>query len=275
MRLPAKRSLVGCGGLPRLCALLLASGSLSGCVAAALPVVASGVMAKQVAKGGGATHSDTATAPVVAAAPAPTPPVANAPAHTIAAAEPVAANRAEDFMAMVLFALDTLDNGQSVIANAAAQEGDALVRPCASPRPAILVDLDPGGIALPLGGESPRAAPGLAIALATARARGIAVMWTSVLDEARSAEVRGVLAATGLDPVGQDVLLLTRDPAESKTRRRATESGEWCIKAIAGDERGDFDELMNYLRDSEAPTPFDPLNGKGWFELPPPIEYAD
>lgn len=273
MGLPAKRSLVGRGGLPRLCALLLASGALSGCVAAALPVVASGVVAKQVAKGGGATRNDPAAAPVVAGSPALTPPVDDAPspAHD----KPVAANRAEDFMEMVLFALDTLDNGQSAIANAAAQEGDALVRPCASPRPAILVDLDPGGIALPLGGESPRAAPGLATALAMARARGIAVLWTSVLDETRSAEVRAMLAATGLDPVGRDVLLLTRDPAESKTRRRAAEYGEWCVKAIAGDERGDFDELMNYLRDSKAPTPFDPLIGKGWFKLPPPIEYAD
>lgn len=273
MGLPAERSLVGRGRLARLCALLLASGALSGCVAAALPVVATGVMAKQVAKGGGATHPDPAAAPVAAAAPAPTSTVSNAP--DISAVDLVVTNRAEDFMTMALFALDTVDNGQSVIANPVAREGDAVVLPCAAQRPAILIDLDPGNIALPLGGKSPRAAPGLAVALATARARGIAVLWTSVLDEARSAEVRAMLAATGLDRVGQDELLLTRDPAESKTRRRAAASGEWCIKAIAGDQRGDFDELMNYLRDSEAPTPFDSLIDKGWFELPPPIEYAD
>ena len=82
-----------------------------------------------------------------------------------------------------------------------------------------------------------------------------------------------VLRASGLDPAGRDILLLTRDPAESKTDRRNAELGDFCIKAIVGDRKGDFDALFDYLRDADVPTPFDSLLGAGWFLLPPPLDY--
>lgn len=252
--------------------LLLAAGSLNGCVAAAIPVVASGVMAKRVV--------DPATDRTVVAER----PAARQPKVEVVPGEPPLAvvtgkrriNRAEDFVTMALFAIDSRDNGLSVVPDPAASAEDRAVAACDGQPPAILVDLDPGETALPLddlvAGAPPLVAPGLIPALNLARAQGLAVLWTSVQAENRDDDVRRLLAASGLDPARADLLLLIRDPAETKTDRRKAAARDYCIKAIVGDRRGDFDELLNYLRDPAAPTPFDPLFGKGWFDLPPPIE---
>lgn len=257
--------------LLRCAGLLLAAGSLSGCVAAAIPVVASGVMAKRVVDPGN-------DAPP-AARPAPAQPKvevvpAEAPIAVVTAARRV--NRAEDFIAMALFAADSRDNGLSVVPDPAVSAEGSPVAACTEQADAILVDLDPGEIALPLDSATPSAAlpvaPGLIPALALARSRGLAILWISLQAENREADVRRMLMATGLDPRGGDTLLLIRDPAETKTDRRNAAARDYCIKAIVGDRRGDFDELLNYLRDPNEPTPFDALFGKGWFDLPPPID---
>ena len=38
---------------------------------------------------------------------------------------------------------------------------------------------------------------------------------------------------------------------------------------MAGDERGDFDELFDYLRDPRLATAYDAQLGSGWFLVPP------
>ncbi|WP_066558330.1 hypothetical protein [Croceicoccus bisphenolivorans] len=256
------------GRIVPVLALLLAGSSLTGCVAAAIPVMASGVMAKRTV--------DSRNAPAAAPATGQAPELVDVKPSLPAAGGGaiLQPNWTEDFMAVALFAAESMDNGLSVLPDPGAREGEALVLPCEGQPPAILVDLDPGDIAFQPGDALPVPASGLGPALATARMKGIAVLWTSVLDESRAGEIRQVLTATGLDPAGSDTLLLTRDPAETKTARRNAVSGDWCIKAIVGDRRGDFDDLMDYLRNPQAPSPFDPLIGNGWFELPPPLAYA-
>jgi hypothetical protein len=44
-----------------------------------------------------------------------------------------------------------------------------------------------------------------------------------------------------------------------------------CVIAIAGDRKGDFDELFDYLRDPASGESLDYLLGAGWFILPPPL----
>jgi len=240
-------------GLP-----LLAAGALAGCVAA-IPLAATGMIAK-----GSSEEGDDGAA------------LARADARDIPLA-PAAygnANRTEQYVAVAMFAADNAKSGLSVIPDPAAGDDTATVRPCDGQAPAILVDLDPGDAAFDPANPDLRAQPGLASALSIARGSGVAVVWTSVLDENREGAVRGALRQSGLDPAGRDVLLLTRDPAESKTERRNAAAGDYCIKAIVGDRRGDFDTLLEYLRDPSAATPFDALFGQGWFELPPPIDYA-
>ncbi|WP_127612076.1 hypothetical protein [Croceicoccus ponticola] len=260
-----------------LLASVAVAGALSGCVAAAIPVLASGVLTTKAVGKSDTTSADSAarTGQVESVAVIAQPVAAQPAAQTRPGlGSPVAANRTEDFVRMALFAVGNKESGLSVIPDPAASADGPLLLTCSSRIPAILVDLDPGDIALRLDQGAPVAAPGLAPALATARAQGLAVLWTSVLDENRAGDIRDALAASGLDPARRDALLLTRDPAETKTERRNAAAGEWCIKAIVGDRKGDFDALMDYLRDPDAPTPFDELIGNGWFELPPPIEYA-
>jgi len=40
------------------------------------------------------------------------------------------------------------------------------------------------------------------------------------------------------------------------------------VVAIAGDERGDFDELFDYLRDPGSAVGLYPMMGEGWFLVP-------
>lgn len=245
----------------RVCTPMLAAAALPGCVAGALPVLAGGVVAKRTVD----KMKPVPVAQVVRG---------TVPAESGLVSDPasgaVAQNLTEQWVAAALFAADLAGKGMSVLPDPAATEADAMVRPCADEAVAVLVDLDPGEAAFRP--ELARtAAPGVAAALSIARAKGLTVLWTSVLDESREADARIALVNAGLDPTGRDPILLTRDPAETKTERRRDTAGEWCIAAIIGDRKGDFDDLMNYLRDPEAPTPFDPLLGHGWFELPPPF----
>ena len=41
--------------------------------------------------------------------------------------------------------------------------------------------------------------------------------------------------------------------------------------AIAGDRKGDIDELFDYLRDPRSGDSLDYLLGAGWFIVPPPF----
>jgi hypothetical protein len=53
-------------------------------------------------------------------------------------------------------------------------------------------------------------------------------------------------------------------------RQQASE--DVCIVAIAGDERSDFDELYDYLRDPNGAPALEEMIGSGWFIVPPPLE---
>lgn len=245
----------------RLCGAVALSAGLGGCVAA-IPLAASGLVVKS---GDGPNAARPPIAEQVAESTASQDIVVSGTIHD--------ANRTEDFVAMALYALEHKESGSSVLPDPGAGEDDSPTFACAGQIPAILVDLDPGDRAL-RPEKDINEATGLAPALALARQGGMAVLWTSVLDESRADVVRGALLASGLDPAGRDPLLLTRDPAESKTERRDQARGMYCIKAIVGDRRGDFDALLNYLRDPDAPTPYDALFGQGWFELPPPLDEA-
>ena len=57
-----------------------------------------------------------------------------------------------------------------------------------------------------------------------------------------------------------------------KQTRRDDFARAYCVVAMAGDERADFDELFAYLRDPTAALPLEKLVGQGWFIVPPPIQ---
>jgi len=93
----------------------------------------------------------------------------------------------------------------------------------------------------------------------------------SDLSTTQSGLLRAALEQSGLDPRGEDIIALRRDEADTKQQRRDSLAGIACIVAIAGDERGDFDERYKYLRSPEAGAGLEPIIGNGWFLITPLI----
>ena len=107
--------------------------------------------------------------------------------------------------------------------------------------------------------------------MAALRAAGITVLWTSALPIEKAEIVHAALARTQLDPMRTDRLLLLNGVGDRKQARRNSAARNWCVIAMAGDRRGDFDEAFDYLRDPEAVIPADSLFGDGWFLAPAPM----
>lgn len=148
------------------------------------------------------------------------------------------------------------------------QPGKCTVQP-----PAVVLDLDPGGGTFDLG-NPPLPAAGLADALAGLRLAGLTVLWVSRLPEAEAARLGTVLQATGLDPDGEDRLVLLREANDRKATRLQQEARRYCVIAFAADQRGDFEEAFDYLRNPDGPVAeaLESHIGAGWFLTPNPID---
>lgn len=141
-------------------------------------------------------------------------------------------------------------------------------RECGVSPAAVFIDLDPGrGTFDPLAPGD--ADPALAAALASLRERGVRIVWFSRLGSNFAEAARAALAAGGLDPNGQDELMLMRDLGVRKQTLRDEVAERLCPIAILGDERADFDELYLYLKDPNAAIGLDAMIGKGWFLASP------
>ena len=69
--------------------------------------------------------------------------------------------------------------------------------------------------------------------------------------------------------MGEDRLETLGSLDERKQTRRDALAETYCIVAILGDERADFDELYLYLKDRDAVVPPDAIIGNGWFLASP------
>ena len=63
-------------------------------------------------------------------------------------------------------------------------------------------------------------------------------------------------------------MLLVRGPDDRKQLLRADANNDVCVVAIAGEQRGDFDELFDYLRNPDAAIGLDLMMDNGWFLVP-------
>ena len=192
-----------------------------------------------------------------------------------AAAAPGAARAANPYMAFSSHALaqallDPVENPRSSAILATPGSLSPVMSDCAIRPPAVLLDLDPGGETLDLDRPVvPNAR--LAAALADLRLRNVAVFWISGASAADAGKLRERLLISGLDPWGRDGLLLMRRADDRKQIRRRELSEMHCVVAIAGDSKGDFDELFDYLKNPAVAEPLDALIGDGWFLTPNPF----
>lgn len=200
------------------------------------------------------------------------------PALSAAAILPQAEVRDDGYAAMTAFVLAAAEapkgkkERRSALLDQKSLAGVPRMTDCAGQRGALLVDLDPGEKPFDLT-DPPAPAPGLADRLRAIRGTGTAVVWIATLPESASRDLANLLAATGLDPLGIDGMLLLRG-RETRKQELLNRAGEdWCVLAIAGDRKADFDEVFDYLRNPDGPVALalEQHIGAGWFLVPPPI----
>lgn len=260
---------------------------LQACVAVAIPAIAGGAIIRKETKSGDATPKEAATDPAQNSA-ATNPNAASTPPAIVQAppaAQPDARTRdalddglaiepiqSSKFHALAQYALNSLNeqNGRGPARSALLADPsklDAQRLPCRPNKPAVLIDLDEkGGIFDPnsLAATYDGDAHGH---LSRLRESGIAIGWISALTAEHAGAVRGALQISGLDVKGEDDLVLFRYSNDRKQTRRAEFGANYCLIAIAGDERADFDELYKYLTRPDAAIALEELIGSGWFLL--------
>lgn len=262
-------------------AALLAS-TLSGCIAAVIPVLASGAIARSAAKSeGAAPTSATVPAPertpvfLPGPPPEPVPPRQPEPPPVAAMPVPTGPTPYDGFVNYALAEarpyLPNETRRSTVLAKPDALSPETRV--CDTQPPAVLIDLDPQGDVLDPGRVTDIAVA-LAPALSRLRAKGLTILWLSAADRSQTEAIRRLLARTMLDPTGRDVLALPA-PSERKQGLRRRLGEEFCIEAIVGDRRADFDELYDFLRDESTAYALEPLIGQGWFLVPPVLGEDD
>lgn len=252
----------------RLKAALAASAlalMLGGCVAAAIPLAAGGVVLRNEALGGDDEPDSDAVederdeadaADTIATEGEPFAPTLAAPgayeaffayAREQAALDPVAEPRQSAILA--------------VPGSLQPETLECSVRPSA-----VLVDLDPASGSRDFAALAPD--PALAEGLHALRLEGVFVFWISDASAAEAGTLRKRLTETELDPTTDDGILLMRRAEDRKQLRRKELSQTHCVVAILGDERSDFDELYDYLKDPAAASELEALIGSGWFLVP-------
>lgn len=273
----------------RICAILftLAAGwLLSGCVAAAIPVLAAGGLAKTrmddnrpqrrepvaTLQGDQQAAITPDPAPVVGAGSARLTSLTELPAPTASAGARPATGQITAFAdyAARQAAIPVIggERRSAMLADPGRMVPET--RECSVHPAAVLIDIDPADTSLdlsrPLTGNAE-----LAARLAALRAEGVVIGWTSNKTADQAGAIRKALQSSGLDPAGRDDLVLLRFPEERRQTRRTDFAKAHCVVAIAGDARTDFDELFEYLRDPAIAAPLESLVGAGWFIVPAPL----
>lgn len=284
-----------------IAATMLAGLTLSGCVAAAIPALAAGAMARTqvdpsvgnpdnrivVSSAPPSGPRESILAPVSALIPPPgtaSTPAAAAPAAPATAGEAPAGLAPIDadslyarFVSHVLERADMVAGGAPV--NSLVAANGLLVRErsfvqCPLLRAAVLIDLDDGrsdatSVFMPDGDHS--VDPDFLVALGQVRARGVDIVWITDNRTSSAQSISARLQASGLDPLGSDTLLRPTGPDDRKQLRRFRAAQTHCIVAVVGDRRSDADEAYDYLRDPNTPLVIDANWDAGWFILPTPL----
>jgi len=146
---------------------------------------------------------------------------------------------------------------------------------CAGKPLAVLIDLDDERNHDLTAAETLYRQNGLVDALRSLRAAEISVIWVSDEPVSSAAIMSAILDEGGLsEDESDDFLFLDRGGDDRKQVRRWDAARNYCIVAIAGDERADFDELYDYLLKPDGAPLLEHMFDNGWFLTPPPLVVA-
>ena len=281
-------------------ASVIASLTLQGCVAALLPLAAAGMIGKkEVDKARARTRAaEEGFDPSLIDKTSPQVFVGEAPAVVVAAALPLPTEEPEapgTMSALDRLSFSNISNvylpfARHALSEAAKREKGEVARSavlvdrvslsqpqtisCDAKPMAVLIDLDvaPG---TPAEMDIERQ-NGFAELLETLRESGIRIVWLAETDERQLKPILDLLRE-GEEPVMRDTdLMLVGLPGSyRKQERRWALAQSHCVVAIAGDRKGDFDELYDYLRDQDYAIRLEAFTGRGWFELPHPVAAID
>ncbi|VAV98805.1 hypothetical protein MNBD_ALPHA04-2279, partial [hydrothermal vent metagenome] len=136
---------------------------------------------------------------------------------------------------------------------------------CAGKPLAVLIDLDDQAHDDWANSEILYRQNGLAEALNELRAAKISVIWLSDAPAGVSERISATLKDAGLSASeADDFLFLDRGGDDRKQARRWDAARTYCIVAMAGDKRADFDELYDYLRHPDGAVTLEHMYGAGW-----------
>jgi len=145
---------------------------------------------------------------------------------------------------------------------------------CNAREKAVIIDLDRriGDQNIRPSLASASAQPGIAESVRKIRAAGLKIIWISdASDESTDAVVK-MLRRTDLSRASDnDFLSLNRGRRDRKQLRRREAADRFCIVAMLGDDRSDFDELYQYLRRQDSALALGPMIGRGWFLASSPL----
>lgn len=147
---------------------------------------------------------------------------------------------------------------------------------CAGKPLAVAIDLDDTTGRDWLNAETLYRQNGLIEVLTSLRVAKISVIWLSAQPVAASDRISSILTDAGFSQSeSDDFLFLDRGGEDRKQVRRWDAARNYCIVAMAGDDRADFDELYDYLRDPDGAITLEKMFDNGWFLTPPPLVEAN
>lgn len=140
---------------------------------------------------------------------------------------------------------------------------------------AVLIDLDDQSDSDWITAQTLYRQNGLAEIVRSLRDAQVSIIWLSEKPVATAETISSILKEGGLsEGEADDFLFLDRGGNDRKQARRWDAARNYCIVAMAGDERADFDELYDYLRDPDGAITLEHMFGNGWFLTPPPLVIA-
>jgi hypothetical protein len=268
--------------------------ALQGCVAAVLPIVAAGALGKRQIDQGRKRARAAEDAMKTEGRPTPPPKVevldlpTSAPDELSSAAEITAMTAIERLAqsnitnAYLPFARHALEQvarrkrGESV-RSAVLVDKVSLTSPvtlaCGDKPLAAIIDLD-------IAPETPaemdvEPQKGFGPLLEILRESGIKLAWISGVSEGQSAPSLDILRKGDEPALDKRDLLFFGHPKFRKQEQRWMLSRDYCVVAIAGDRKSDFDELYEYLRDPDYAIRLDAFMNRGWFLALPPAAAVD
>jgi hypothetical protein len=270
--------------VPAALALLSGALSLSGCVALIVPVAAAGVLGKNQidASKKRARAAEQSVVDVPLQSPdtesstqsdSPEPPENGA--NAVAIKRLSVGNIRNAYTPFVQYALtqvgrraEGLPVRAAVLVNQVSLI-DPQTLPCGNLPMAVVIDLDvaagtPAEIEI-------EAQSGFGTLLQTLRESDVRIVWTGSKSQ-KATEPTLEALRNGSDPALRDTdMLLLHDGKFSKQEQRWILARSYCVLAVAGDRKADFDELYDFLRVPDYAIRLEAFMDRGWFLLPHPV----